>query len=121
MQLPEYVSVHLVRSPLQLVATQITFEEVGTEVKHAQARQIQRLVGGDWSTLQSAPQVRTTITPGAPVNEQQRQAYRLSTKDQNWSLVINPDSLIIETRQYLGWADMAARISSALKGYRPSP
>lgn len=112
MDLPKYESVHLQRSPLVLVAAQINFEEVAQEVKHPQARAIQRAMTTKiWTTLQSAPQVRTTLTPHGAVNEPNRQAYRLLSRDGAWSTVVNPDSVILETRAYTGWAEMFARLT----------
>ena len=114
MNLPPYESIHLARSPLVLVAAQINFEEVTTNVAHFQARAVQRAVALDvWSKLQAAPQIRTTFTPAGAVNEPNRQAYRLLSKDEAWSLVINPDSVILETREYAGWTLMAERLGSA--------
>ena len=70
MKLPKYESVRLERSPLVLVAAQINFEEVTTNVQHAQARAFQRAASLDlWSKLQAAPQIRTTFTPVGAVNE----------------------------------------------------
>ena len=108
--LPAYVSVHLARSPLVLVAAQINFEEVGKDVTHAQAREVQRALDKSWTRLQAAPQVRTTLTPSGAVTEPQRGAYRISSHDEAWSLVINPDSVILETKAYTGWADMSTKL-----------
>jgi uncharacterized protein (TIGR04255 family) len=108
--LPEYVSLKLVRSPLVLVAAQINFEEVGKDVTHLQAREVQRALDDSWTGLQAAPQVRTTLTPSGAVNEPQRGAYRLSSGDASWSLAINTDSVILETRAYTGWDDMSSRL-----------
>lgn len=113
MDLPKYESVHLQRSPLVLVAAQINFEEVARDVSHRQARDVQRAISTDfWRKLQAAPQVRTTLTPAGAVSEPNRQAYRLLSADEAWSLVINPDSVILETREYLGWADMAVKVTA---------
>ncbi len=104
MELPEYVSEPLARSPLVLVAAQVNFEEIGREVTHGQARQFQRLLGAPWSELASAPLMQATMTPGGVVSEPNRQAYRLSTADESWSLLINPNVVTVETRTYPGWA-----------------
>lgn len=110
MDLPEYVSLKLARSPLVLVAAQINFEEVGKDITHGQARDMQRTLDKSWTKLQAAPQVRTTLTPAGAVNEPQRGAYRISSHDGLWSLVINPDSVILETRAYTGWGDMSEKL-----------
>lgn len=107
MELPEYASSKLARSPLVLVAAQINFEEVGKDISHRQAREVQRALDKSWTRLQAAPQVRTTLTPSGAVNEPQRGAYRISSQDESWSLVINPDSVILETRAYTGWGEMS--------------
>lgn len=110
MRLPEYVSLKLARSPLVLVAAQINFEEVGKDISHGQAREVQRALDTSWTRLQAAPQVRTTLTPSGAVNEPQRGAYRISSQDELWSLVINPDSVILETQAYPGWANMSEKL-----------
>lgn len=115
MDLPEYVSEHLARSPLVLAAAQINFEEVGREVTHMQARSIQKIVGGAWTQLIAAPLISTTLTNTGAVNEPARQAYRLATTDGTWSALINPDSVTVETRAYPGWADMRATIVAFAK------
>ncbi len=109
-QLPEYVSQNLVRSPLVLVVAQINFEETGKDITHKQARDVQRALDDTWMRLQSAPQVRTTLTLAGAVNEPQRGAYRISSQDESWSLVINTDSVILETRAYNGWDDMSSKL-----------
>jgi len=102
--LPAYLSEPLARSPLVLVAVQINFEEVGREVTHSQARQVQRRIGAEWTQLQSAPLVQATMTPGGAVNQPNRQAYRLFTADSSWSIQLNPDSVTLETSAYVGWS-----------------
>lgn len=113
MDLPKYESVRLRRSPLVLVVAQINFEDTGSDVSHAQAREIQRVMGNDWTRLQVANQVRATITPTGAVNELQRRAYQLATQDGSWSLLVNPDSVNLETRAYTGWTDLAPKFRSA--------
>lgn len=110
MDLPEHTSEHLVNSPLVLAAAQINFEEVGREVTHAQARQLQKAVGGDWTQLMPAPLISTTLTATGAVNEPTRQAYRLTTADGTWSALLNPDSVTVETRAYPGWNVMRAAV-----------
>lgn len=110
MDLPEYTSEHLFNSPLVLAAVQINFEEVGREVTHAQARRLQKAVGGDWTQLMTAPLINTTLTATGAVNEPARQAYRLTTADGTWSALLNPDSVTVETRAYPGWTVMRATI-----------
>ena len=112
MDLPEYTSRALARSPLVLVATQINFEDVGGEVTHAQAREMQNRLGPRWSQLQSAPQMKTTMTPAGAVNEPNRSAYRLLNADASWAALLNPDSVTLETRSYPGWDDMLSTIES---------
>lgn len=108
MELPEYESQTLQRSPLALVAAQISFEEVGREVTHEQARAFQKLMGGDWTQLQSAALMSATMTPAGTVTEPNRQAYRLATADNTWGMLLNPDSVAEETRAYPGWAAFEA-------------
>ena len=105
MELPEYESQSLKNSPLVLVAAQISFEEVGREVTHGQAREFQRLMGIEWTQLQSAPLMSATLTPVGTVTEPNRQAYRIATTDGTWGLLLNPDSVAVETRAYAEWSD----------------
>lgn len=115
MELPEYESQTLRRSPLVLVAAQISFEEVGREITHAQARAFQRAMGDVWTQLQSAPLMSATITPAGPVTEPNRQAYRLATADNAWGLLLNPDSVAVETRAYSRWSDFKAVLDTLME------
>jgi uncharacterized protein (TIGR04255 family) len=123
-ELPEYDSVRLARSPLVLVAAQVNFEEVGREVSHAHARAFQRSLGSDrWPVLQSAPLVQATMTPGGVVTEPNRQAYRLANREENASLLINPDSVTLESRAYTGWdafrGDLTAVVAALADVFDP--
>jgi len=111
LDLPKYESEHLARSPLVLVAAQINFEEIGREVAHAQARAIQKSVGGHWTHLMSTPLISATMTDTGAVNERPRQAYRLSNEGGTWSALLNPDSVTIETRAYPGWQGLREQIA----------
>ncbi|WP_169584584.1 TIGR04255 family protein [Antrihabitans stalactiti] len=112
LQLARYDSEPLQRSPLVLVAAQINFEEIGTGVSHAQAREIQKALDASWTSLQPAPQMRVTLTATGPVSETSRSAYRLQSSVGAWSLVISPDSVTLETQNYPGWGKMAPQIES---------
>ncbi len=111
--LPIYVGSRFEHSPLVLVAAQINYEEVATEIKHPQAREVQKALGSRWTALQAAPIVQTTMTPAGAVNSPQRGAYRLSTSDSKWALAVNPDNFVLETNAYTRWADMAAQLELA--------
>lgn len=93
-----------------LVAAQINFEEIGNDVTHKQAREVQKIVGTSWTRLQAAPQMRATLTPAGPLAERTRSAYLMQSADEQWSAVVSPDSVTLETRRYEGWADMSAKI-----------
>jgi uncharacterized protein (TIGR04255 family) len=112
LDLPEYVSRPLARSPLVLVALQINFEEVGREVAHAQARQVQKAVGPLWSNLQANPLVTATMTPDGAINQPNRQAYRLLSADSKWSALLTPDSVVLETQAYPGWEEMSQTVAA---------
>lgn len=112
MNLPEYTSVRLPRSPLLLVAAQINFEDVGREVTHAQARSVQKHMGPGWTRLESAPLVQATMTSGGAVNEPNRQAYRLSAPTGSWTLQVNPSTVTLETRKYEGWDSLREQLAA---------
>jgi len=114
-ELPAYESRRLQRSPLSLVAWQLNCEEVGREITHAQARDVQRVLGDRWTQLQSAQRVTTTVTPGGAINEPNRQAYRLLSTDSAWSILLNPDSVTLETRKYTVWSEMHPIIQKCLE------
>jgi uncharacterized protein (TIGR04255 family) len=112
MELSEYESRTLANSPLVLVAAQVNFEDIGRDIDHTQARKIQREVGTEWVQLQPAPLVTATMTPGGAVNEPKRQAYRLLSQDEKWSIFIRPDGVSIETTEYLGWTHFSQRFAT---------
>jgi uncharacterized protein (TIGR04255 family) len=112
MELKEYESRILVRSPLILVAVQINFEEVAREISHAQARAFQREIGSEWVQLQAAPLVTTTITStGVPIQEPNRQAWRIATEDEKWSIFLRPDNITMETQNYARWEQFSERFA----------
>lgn len=115
MDLPEYVSHLLARSPLVLVSAQVNYEEVGSEVIHPQARDVQRRLGKEWAQLQTAPRVTANLTSFGITSEPPRQAYRLLTEDSNWAILLNPDSVSIETRVYPGWAQFREKVSNLVR------
>jgi uncharacterized protein (TIGR04255 family) len=43
------------------------------------------------------------------MNEPNRQAYRLLTRDGTWAALLSPDSVTIETRAYVDWSYMCAK------------
>jgi uncharacterized protein (TIGR04255 family) len=112
LDLPQYMSEHLERSPLVLVAAQINFEEVDREVSHALARAFQKVAGDHWRRLQAAPIVTATMTAAGTVSEAPRQAYRLLSADESWSALLNPGSVTVETKDYPGWQAMKDVIAS---------
>lgn len=111
LHLEPYVSEPFKRSPLVLVAAQINYEEIG-DLVHGQARTIQKSLGSFWTALQPANQVRFTITPSGPIQDT-KTAYRLQSADGLWAVMINSDSVAIETRAYDGWKDFAAIVTQA--------
>ena len=113
MDLKDYESRNLTRSPLILVAAQINFEEVAREISHPQARLFQNHIGSEWIQLQATPLVTTTFLPsGAPIQEPQRQAWRFSTKDDQWSVFVRPDNITLETQAYISWPQFAERFAA---------
>lgn len=113
MDLREYQSQPLARSPLVLVAAQVNFEDIGEGVAHKSARAVQDLVGPEWRQLQSAPLKRASMSAsGDVIQEPQRQAYRLLTAGGGMSALLNPDAVTVETREYSRWEEFADQVKS---------
>lgn len=111
LSLPPYVSEHLKRSPLVLVAAQINFEDVGNLV-HGQARSLQKAMDDKyWNSLQTAQQVRFTVTPTGPVQDA-RSVFQLGSVDSSWNATLSSDNIAIETRSYEGWPGMAEKLKT---------
>jgi uncharacterized protein (TIGR04255 family) len=52
------------------------------------------------------------MTAAGTITEPNRQAYRLATADGSRSILLNPDSVAVESRDYTSWADFREVIAS---------
>ncbi|MET7944395.1 TIGR04255 family protein [Streptomyces sp. NPDC005302] len=113
LKLPEHSGERLSRSPLILVAIQITFEDLG-DIARSDARAIQNVMGRTkWPGLFSNP-IFSGVLSATGINQQpSRQGWRLtSSSDAVSAASIAPDSATIETRAYPGWATYSGHFSS---------
>lgn len=105
MKLKEYKSEKFLQDPLKLVASQVNFEEIGSEVEHKQARKFQKFMGADWVKL--IPQENSVISLNsnnrANIEQSVRKEYRLNTGDDLKTIVISSDHVTLEVKRYDGW------------------
>ncbi|MFD4787769.1 TIGR04255 family protein [Streptomyces sp. NPDC058459] len=111
LKLPEHSGERLSRSPLILVAIQITFEDLG-DIARADARAVQNVMGRtSWPGLFSNP-ILSGVLSATGINQQPtRQGWRITSPDAFSAASIAPDSATIETRAYPGWGTYSGHFS----------
>ena len=103
LNLPERTGERLSRSPLILVAVQITYEDLG-DVARADARAIQKALGRvDWPGLFSNPIITGLVGPLGINPQPSRQGWRITSPDAVRAVSVAPDNASVETRDYPGW------------------
>jgi len=109
MKLKIYKSEKFLHNPLKLVAAQVNFEEVGSDVLHKQARQFQKQMGENWVKL--VPQENSVISINsnnrANIEQSVRKEYRLNTGDDLGTIVISSDHVTLEVKKYDGWENFS--------------
>lgn len=120
--LPEPVTDQLGKSPLKLVVCQIRFEEKPAIAEPDAGLSIFESLGGangpypNFSEFRGE-QVDITVSPGSSIAAQKTQlaGWRLASEDQNWSVILLPTSVALETKAYASWTnDFEARLRSII-------
>ncbi|MFC7259704.1 TIGR04255 family protein [Streptomyces lutosisoli] len=114
LKLPERSGERLSRSPLILVAIQITYEDLG-DIARADARAIQKAMGRTtWSGLFSNPILSGVLGPTGINQQPSRQGWRITSPDAVRAASIAPDNAAIETRSYPGWETFSSYFTSLI-------
>lgn len=121
--LPEPMTDQLGKSPLRLVVCQIRFEEKPAVAEPEAGLSLFESLGGANGPYPSfsefrGEQVDITVSPGSSIAAQKTQlsGWRLASEDQNWSVILLPSSVSLETRAYTSWTrDFEARVRSIIE------
>lgn len=121
--LPEPITDRLINSPLKLVVCQVRFEETASVSDPKTGLALFQSLGGDSGPYPQfsefrGQQVDITVAPGSPISAQQTQlaGWKFVSDDRAWSVVIQPNSVSLETTAYTTWtADFEARLRAILE------
>ena len=120
--LPEPVTDRLTNSPLKLVVCQIRFEETPAVTDAKIGLAFFNSLGGATGPYPQfsefhGEQVDITVAPGSSISAQKTQltGWRCVSEDQNWSVVLLPNGVSLETKAYTSWTDdFEARLRTIL-------
>ena len=121
--LPEPITDRLGNSPLKLVVCQVRFEESPSVSESRVGWAVFGSLGGASGAYPlfsefRGQQVDITMAPGSPIAAQQTQlaGWRFMSEDRNWTVVLLPSSVSLETKAYSTWSDdFAIRLKAILE------
>lgn len=113
LNLPEPDRSRLTKSPLDLVVSQIRFDQRSSVSTPKVGFGFQKMLGDDaeqaWKVepVEGPRPVNITVTPEGPQvsTGDLLRGWRFTASDDAYVLVLMPDSIAIETRQYTQWSD----------------
>lgn len=111
--LPDVAPQQLQHPPLKSMLGQLKFPH---ELQLADRSVIARLhqdVSDRYPRMLEETQMNLSVSP-LGVQQQQSVLWRLTDFNQDWSLLITPESLSVETKAYTVWADFAERLAEGL-------
>lgn len=121
--LPEPITDRLLNSPLRLVVCQVRFEEIPSAADPRVGLAIYESLGGRSGAYPvfgefHGEQVDVTRAPGSPIAIQQTplNGWRLVSEDGNWTVVLQPSGVTLETKSYTTWSeDFEVRLKAILE------
>jgi uncharacterized protein (TIGR04255 family) len=113
LDLPEPDRSRLTKSPLDLVVSQVRFDERGTVSTPTVGFGFQAMLGEDagrtWKVepVEGPRPVNIAVTPAGPQvsTGEVLRGWRFTASDEAYAVVLMPDSIAIETRRYKEWSD----------------
>ena len=127
LNLPEPVTDRLGNPPLKLVVCQIRFEETPAVSEGRVGLGVYEALGGAEGPYPQLGEFRgeqldITMAPGAPASTQRTplSGWRYVSADGNWTVLLLPGSVALETKAYTTWTDdFEARLRSILLALVP--
>lgn len=115
MSLPRYEWVQFKKSPLRLVIGQIRFTIMPRFEQKGFIADFQEAIRADYPKASRENVVTYQISPTGVNSDASNTAWRFSSKDLHWAVVINESALTLETRSYRSMQDFADRFQHLLE------
>jgi uncharacterized protein (TIGR04255 family) len=118
--LPEADRTRLTKSPLEVVVSQIRYENAPHAGEGHVALAVHETLGGSggpYPNVEQAATINITFAPGqAQATEQAPGAptWRFTSKDSAWTVSLTPDFVALETTRYTTWEEFRERLSAVV-------
>jgi len=115
MNLPEYEWVRFRKSPLRQVIAQMRFTIMPRFEKDGFIADFQEAIRDDYPKLHREPIVTYQLTSTGVSSGTGDTAWRLSSKDLHWAVIVSEAALTLETRSYYAMNDFVERFQRLLE------
>jgi len=115
MKIPEYEWVRFAKSPLKLVVGQVRFTTMLRFEQKSFIAGFQQAIRDDYPKISREPTVTLQILPTGISQSPGESLWRLSSRDNLWSVVLGESSLTLEARKYSSLKDFKKRFGRILK------
>src|SRR5450759_2423427 len=105
MKLPEYEWVQFAKAPLKLVVGQVRFTTLLRFEQKSFIAGFQEAVRDDYPKVARESTITLQVSPAGIDRNASEALWRLSSRDNLWSVVIGESSLTLESRQYSSMQD----------------
>lgn len=120
MKLPEYEWVRFANSPLKLVVGQVRFPTLLRFEQNSFVASFQEAVRDDYPKVARESTVTLQISPAGVDRNSNGFLWRLSSRDNFWSVVLGESSLTLESRRYSSMQDFLERFGRVLEAAKDS-
>ena len=120
MKLPEYEWVQFAKAPLKLVVGQVRFTTLLRFEQKSFIAGFQEAVRDDYPKVARESTITLQVSPAGIDRNASEALWRLSSRDNLWSVVIGESSLTLESRQYSSMQDFLDRFSRILEAAKAS-
>jgi uncharacterized protein (TIGR04255 family) len=115
MKIPKYEWVQFTKSPLKLVVGQVRFTTLLRFEERSFIAAFQQSIRNDYPKISREPSVTLQILPTGISQSAGEGLWRLSSRDNLWSIVLGESSLTLESRKYSSMKDFKRRFGRILK------
>ena len=115
MKIPEYEWVQFAKPPLKLVVGQIQFTTLLRFEQKSFVAAFQQSLRVDYPKLSREPSVTLQLLPTGISQSAGEGLWRLSSRDNRWSVVLGESSLTLESRKYTSMKEFKQRFGQILK------
>lgn len=118
--LPEYEWVQFAKTPLKLVIGQVRFTTLLRFEQKSFIANFQEAVRDDYPKVARESTVTLQISPAGVDQNSGEFLWRLSSRDNHWSVVLGESSLTLESRRYSSMQDFLERFGRILEAAKDS-